>query len=217
MYFDEFKHQLPDIDPDRDRRLDRVPRPGRGRGRRGARPVHHLQAAQAGPPAPGRAAAADPDALHQHHQPRAGARLPGRRADGAPHPPADPLERRGDGPARQQQVLRDRRPPGHLCVRRVAVRGRLQPFLPRQGRRPERRPDLLPGSRGARASTLARSSRAGCRSTSSTTSGARPGPRPASARTRTRGSCPSSGSTRPCRWVSVPSALSTRPATTAIS
>ena len=73
MYFDEFKHQLPDIDPDETddwmASLDQVV----VRGGRGARPIHHLQAAQACPPAPGRPAAADPDPLHQHDQPRAGA------------------------------------------------------------------------------------------------------------------------------------------------
>ena len=40
------------------------------------------------------------------------------------------------------------------------VRDRLQPLLPRQGRRGEWRPDLLPGPRRARASTPGRSSRA---------------------------------------------------------
>ena len=41
---------------------------------------------------------------------------------------------------------------GHLATyasRGVAVRGRLQPLLQGQGRRPARRPDLLPGPRGA--------------------------------------------------------------------
>ena len=150
MYFDEFKHQLPDIDPaETDDWID-LARPGRRRRGRGPRPVHHLQAAQARPPAPGRAPAADPDPLHQHDQPGTGAGLPGRRGDGAAHPPAHPLERGGDGPPREQPVLGDRRPPRHVRVGGDAVRGRLQPLLPRQGRRRERRPDLLPGPRRAR-------------------------------------------------------------------
>ena len=90
----------------RDRRLDAVPRPGRRAGRRDPRPVPRLQAPQARPPAPDRAAAADPDALHQHDQPGAGADLPGRRGDGAAHPPDHPLERGRHGPARQLAVLR---------------------------------------------------------------------------------------------------------------
>ena len=49
----------------------------------------------------------------------------------------------------------------------------LQPLLPGQGPSGRRRPGVLPGPRGARASTPARSSRAGCPRTSSTTSGAR--------------------------------------------
>ena len=157
----------------RNRRLARFARPGGGPGGPDARPVPHLQAAQAGAPAPGRAAAADPDPLHQHDQPRAGAVLPGRRGDGAADPAPDPLERRRDGPARQQPVLRDRRPPRHLRLGRDPLRGRLQPLLPGQGRRRERRPDLLPGPRRARASTPGPSWRAGSARTSSTISGAR--------------------------------------------
>ena len=160
MYFDEFKHQLPDIDPDETEDWMSVARPGRRAGRRDARPVPRLQAAQARAPAPDRPAAADPDPLHQHDQPRAGARLPRRRGDGAAHPADRPLERRRDGAAGEHPVPGHRRPP--LDVRQLGqpVRGRLQPLLPRQGRGGERRPDLLPGPRRARASTPARSSRA---------------------------------------------------------
>ena len=53
---------------------------------------------------------------------------------------------------------------GHLVDLRQlgrALRGRLQPLLPGQGRRRLRRPGLLPGPRLARASTPAPSSRAG--------------------------------------------------------
>ncbi len=127
MYFDEFKHQLPDIDPaETDDWLD-LARPGRRAGGRDPGPVPHLQAAQAGPPAPGRAAAADPDPLHQHDQPGAGAVLPGRRGDGAADPPAHPLERGGDGPAREQPVRRAsaatsrRTPPRRRCTRSAST------------------------------------------------------------------------------------------------
>ena len=150
MYFDEFKHQLPDIDPEETARVARLVRPARRAGGREPRAVPRLQAAQAGPPAPRRAAAADPDALHQHDQPGAGAVLPGRRAARAPDPPDRPLERGGDGPAGEQQVRRDRRPSRDVRLRGEPVRGRVQPLLPGQGRRPGGRPDLLPGPRRAR-------------------------------------------------------------------
>ena len=93
--------------PGRDRRIGSIrwTRSSRPTGRR-ARPVHPLPAAQARAPAEHRAAAADPDALHQHHLARAGAAVPGRRGHGAAHPAHGPLERRGDGPARQQRLSR---------------------------------------------------------------------------------------------------------------
>src|SRR5439155_854148 len=53
--------------------------------------------------------------------------------------------------------------------------------------------------------------------TSSRTSGARSFPVRVCRRTRTRGSCPTSGSSRPCRWVSARSPRSTRRASTATS
>ena len=130
--------------------MDGVARPGRRAVRRDPRPVPRLQAAEARAPAPDRAAAAHPDPLHQHDQPRAGAVLPGRRGDRAADPPAHPLERCGDGAPREQPVLRHRRAPRHVRLGGQPVRGRLQPLLPGQGQRPARRPDLLPGPRGSR-------------------------------------------------------------------
>ena len=44
--------------------------------------------------------------LHQHDQPGAGAVFPGRRGAGAAHPADRPLERRRDGPAREQRTSR---------------------------------------------------------------------------------------------------------------
>ena len=59
----------------------------------------------------------------------------------------DPLERRDHGAPRAAPRHRRRRP--HLDLRLVghAVRGRLQPLLPRQGPPGRRRPGLLPGPR----------------------------------------------------------------------
>ena len=49
----------------------------------------------------------------------------------------------------EQAQRRHRWPSLDVRVGGVALRGRLQPLLPRQGRRQLRRPDLLPGARGA--------------------------------------------------------------------
>ena len=88
--------------------------------------------------------------LHQHHPARARAVVPRRRGHRAPHPRLHPLERRDHGVAREQDGRR-RRPHRHVRQRRVALRGRLQPLLPRQGPRQRHgRPDLLPGPRLAR-------------------------------------------------------------------
>ena len=83
MYFDEFKHQLPDIDPEETAEwlasFDQlVEQEGESRAR-----FLVYKLLEAGPPAPRRAAAAHPDPLHQHDQPRAGAVLPRRRGDRA--------------------------------------------------------------------------------------------------------------------------------------
>ena len=88
--------------------------------------------------------------LHQHHPARARAVVPGRRGHRAPHPRLHPLERRDHGVAGEQDGRR-RRPHRHLRQRRVALRGRLQPLLPRQGPRQSGigRPGLLPGPRRA--------------------------------------------------------------------
>ena len=99
----------------------RLPRAGRrGRGREPC-PLPHVQAAQAREAAARRPAAADPDPLHQHDQPGAGAFLPRRRTAGASHPPHHPLERGGDGPPVEQPVPGHRRPPVHVRVLSVAL------------------------------------------------------------------------------------------------
>ncbi len=58
-----------------------------------------------------------------------------------------PLERRDHGAPRAAPGHRRRRPHLHLRVVGDAVRGRLQPLLPRQGPPRRRRPGLLPGPR----------------------------------------------------------------------
>ena len=73
--------------------------------------------------------------------------VPRRRVGRAPHPRLHPLERRDHGAPRP--APRRRRRWAHLHLRLVgdALRGRLQPLLPRQGPPRRRRPDLLPGAR----------------------------------------------------------------------
>ena len=77
--------------------------------------------------------------------------MPGQPRPRAPDQEPRPLERRGDGGAREQGRGRHRRPHLDLRLGGDALRGRLQPFLPRPatrvGRR--RRRHLLPGARGA--------------------------------------------------------------------
>ena len=134
----------------RDPGLARLARPGRGPGGREPGPIPDVQAAEARAPAARRAAEPDQHPLHQHDQPRAGAVLPRRRGARAPDPAAGPLERGGDGPAREQPVPRPRRPPRDVRVGGQPVRGGLQPLLQGQGRSGRRRPGVLPGPRGAR-------------------------------------------------------------------
>ena len=134
----------------RDPGLARLARPGRGPGGREPGPIPDVQAAEARAPAARRAAEPDQHPLHQHDQPRAGAVLPRRRGARAPDPAAGPVERGGDGPAREQPVPRPRRPPRDVRVGGQPVRGGLQPLLQGQGRSGRRRPGVLPGPRGAR-------------------------------------------------------------------
>ena len=123
MYFDEFKHQLPDIDEAETQdwldSLDQVvDQEGENRARflmfkllKRARQRHVGLPSLTQHP------------VHQHDQPRAGAVLPGRRGARAPHPAAGPLERRRDGPARPTTGTRGsaatsrRTPPRPACTR----------------------------------------------------------------------------------------------------
>ena len=68
----------------------------------------------------------------------------------AQDPLGDPLERGGDHPAREQGVVRARRPHRELPVVGAALRHRLRAFLARADGRARRRPDLRAGSRVAR-------------------------------------------------------------------
>ena len=107
--------------------------------------------------------------------------------DRAAHQEPRSLERAVDGRARQQAERRHRRP--HLDVRLGgdAVRGRLQPLLPRPHR--QRRTATSSSSRATprRASTRARSSKAASAGSSSRTSAASWRRAAASRRTRIRG------------------------------
>ena len=140
--------------PDRDPGLDRLLRPGHRPGGARTGPVRRLQAPQARPPAPGRAAAADPDPLHQHDQPRAGAVLPRRRGDRAADPPPRPLERGGDGPAGQQRVPRasaatsprtPARPASTRSASTTSSGARTRRRATRSSTRATRRPACTPG------------------------------------------------------------------------
>ena len=125
---------------------------GRGRQRAGpaARPLPDAASARAGPRAPGRRARPALDRLHQLDPAGARALVPRRRGHRAPDPRVHPVERGHHGlpgePARHGR----RRAHRHLRLGRLALRGRLQPLLPRQGPRRGRRPGLLPGPRRAR-------------------------------------------------------------------
>ncbi len=108
------------------------------------------QAARTCPRAPRRSAGAAQHRLHQHDPTRARAVVPRRRGHRAAHPRLHPVECRDHGVAREQDRRR-RRAHRHLRERRVALRGGLQPLLPRQGPGQRHgRPDLLPGPRGSR-------------------------------------------------------------------
>ena len=173
-------------------------------------PVPAPQAQRAGP-RPRRAdTAGGDDAVRQHHLTRERALVPRRREDRTPHPTVHPLERRGHGDPGQQGGRRHRRPPVDLRLVRGPVRGRVQPLLPGQGRRHPRRPRLLPGSRrpGHLRPVVPRGPPHRGPAGPLPTRGRRPRVCPA---TPIRGSCPTTGSTRPCRWAWAPSTPSTRP------
>ena len=135
MYFDEFKHQLPDIDPaetdDWMTSLDQVvEQEGETRARF---LVYKLlkRARQLQIGLPPLTQTRYINTISPEQEPA----FPGRRGDGAAHPPDHPLERRRDGPAREQPVPGHRRPPVHVRQLGEPVRGRVQPLLPGQGRR----------------------------------------------------------------------------------
>ena len=212
MFIDGFVHQIPDIDPaETSEWLDSldsvVDVRGKARCSLPADPAHGTSARA------GRRGAVDGlDAVHQHDPARAGAVVPGRRAPRAAHPGVHPVERGRDGRPGQPPVRGPRRPLVDVRVGRRAVRGRLQPLLPGQGRRRLRRPGLHagprrsrhlrpgvprgPDDRGATSTGSVRRSGADCRAT------------------RTRGGCPTSGSSRRCRWGWARSTRSPRRAST---
>ena len=193
--------------PRRDPGVARQPRRGHRRPRPDACPLPHAAHARAGARRAGGRAVADDHRLRQHDQPRAGAVVPRRRGGRAALPGLPALERRDDRAPRAEARHRRRRPHLDLRLGGHALRGGLQPLLPRQGPPRRRRPDLLPGPRLPRhvrprlprgpplrgpprrvpPGEVARRRRRAARD-------ARP--------TRTRASCRTSGSSRRCRWAS---------------
>ena len=124
--------------------MARLLRLHRGAKRPRPRPVPAHEAARTGASFPDRLPGDGLDAVREHHPGRPRAVVPRRRAPRAPHSRLYPLERRGHGDASELEGPRHRRSPVDLRRLGRAVRGRLQPLLPRQGKRPRRRPGLLP-------------------------------------------------------------------------
>ena len=206
MFIDGFVHQLPDIDPTETAEwLDSLDAVIDGRGVAGplpARPAHG-----AGPRAGRRRAGDGHHRLHQHDPARAGAVVPGRRGPRAPHP-----RLRSAGTRWRWSTARTTASTASAATSR------------RTRRRPRSTTSASTTSSAARAtaasatrsssratprpaSTRARSSRAASPRSSSTGSGARSTAAGCRA-TRTRGACPTSGSSRPCRWASARSTRS---------
>ncbi len=77
--------------------------------------------------------------IRQHDSAASRSAHAGRCDDGMAHPLADPLERDGDGRAREPQARRSRRAHRELRLVGDAVRRRLQPFLARAERKPSGR------------------------------------------------------------------------------
>ena len=173
VLFDGVSHQLPDIDPGEtaewlDAFDDVVDDHGRTRARYLLMRVLE-RAGQKHVDFPGHRL----DPLRQHHPLRRGAGLPRRRVPRAPDPGLHPVERRGDGGPGQRPLRGHRRPPVHLRQLGLPLRGGVQPLLPGQGRRGARATRSTSRATPPPASTPGPSSRAGCRRSSSTTSGSR--------------------------------------------
>jgi len=117
---------------------------------RASRPIRAALHAQTGTGAQRRDPHLAQHPLREHDRGARGALLPRRRAHGAPVPPLDPLERGRHGDPRAAAGSRGGRAHLVLRLRRHAVRGRLQPLLPRQAPPRRRRPGVLPGPRGSR-------------------------------------------------------------------
>ena len=130
--------------------MARLARCGRRHARQDACPLPAVEAARPRQRQPGQLPGHGQHAVRQHDPARVRAVVPRRRAHRAPHPGLHPLERGDDGGQGQQARRGHRRPPVDVRQLGVAVRDRLQPLLPRQGRAGRRRPRLLPGPRRAR-------------------------------------------------------------------
>ncbi len=124
------------------RRHRRLPRPGPG-----ALPPH--EAPGAGAHQAGGLPGHRLDPLREHGPGGRRTVVPGRRVPGAADPRLHQVERGRHGDPGQHADRGHRRASLDLCQLGGALRGRLQPLLPGQGRRRVRRPGLLPGARVA--------------------------------------------------------------------
>jgi hypothetical protein len=88
--------------------------------------------------------------VHQHDSAAHGGALARQRGAGGAHPLDLPLERHGDGGARQQERRRARRPHRELRLGGHALRHGPAALLARPARGPRRRPRLFPGAFVAR-------------------------------------------------------------------
>ena len=140
-------HAAPRHRPRRDQGVARVVRRDGRRPGPQPRALRDAAAARAGPRAERRRAGAAQHRLHQHDPAGARAVVPRRRGHRAPDPRLPALERRRHRLDGQPQGPRGRRAHRDVPVLGLALRGRLQPLLPRQGPRGRRRPDLHPGPR----------------------------------------------------------------------
>ena len=118
---------------------------GRGLRGSGARRRAARRGRDLGPPQGRQAAVRGQHRLCQHHPPRGSARTSRRPQARTNHPPLCPVERGGDRPARQQGILRARRPYRQLPVGGDALRHRLHALLARSRRDAGRRSRLFPG------------------------------------------------------------------------
>src|SRR5580693_1515811 len=140
-------HAAPGHRPGRDAGVGRLLRLGHAHPWPRPGPLPHAAPAGEGARAASRGARPAVDRFHQHHRAGAGTVVPRRRVRRTAHPRLYPVERGDHGVPRQPARPRRGRAHRDLCVGGLAVRGRVQSLLPRQGPWRVRRPGVLPGTR----------------------------------------------------------------------